>query len=76
MIVLVILFNDPFPANKDEFSKTERGFSLENYYLQKHLSVFTQVLHIGKVEVIFKGKMFRFQNDCSSHQIKIIVYIK
>ena len=27
MTVLVILFNELFPANKEEFSKTERVFS-------------------------------------------------
>ena len=27
MTVLVILFNDLFPTNEDEISKTERGFS-------------------------------------------------
>ena len=34
------------------------------------------VLQIGSSKVIFRGKMFSFQNDCSSHQIKINFYIK
>ena len=57
------------------FKNWKRFFILTLSYTITSL-IFTHVLHIGIIEVIFRGKMFRFQNDCSSHQMKRIVYIK
>ena len=66
----------PVSSKWRKMFKNWKSFSSKHYDIQKNLSVFTHLLQIGRNKVIFRGTMFRFRNDCYSHPIKVIVYIK